>query len=71
MSKSFARQPLEPGCIQEFEQRVIQLEALVKEMRHELETLKARVTEEDMHTLRKMQAYQRLADSMLGMKEIA
>lgn len=54
------------GAIAEFEQRLVHLEALVKEMRAELNALKVQLPEEDLIRLEKMKAYQRLADQMLN-----
>lgn len=53
------------GAIAELEQRLVHLEALIKEMRAELNALKVQLTEEDLVRLEKMKAYQRLADQML------
>jgi regulator of replication initiation timing len=54
------------GAISQLEQRLVHLEALIKEMRAELNGLKVQLTEEDLIRLEKMKAYQRLADQMLN-----
>lgn len=51
--------------IKELEMRLLQMEAVMHEMRAELEAVKSKVTEEDIQKIEKMYAYQRAFDDLL------
>lgn len=61
----------ELDAFQQMEQRVYQLEALVQEMRLEIEFLRTAVHPDNQRRLEKMQAYQRQFDQMFGLLESA
>lgn len=51
--------------LQELEWRLLQMEALVKELRQEVAELKSSVRDEDLRNIQKMRAYQQRVD-LLG-----
>jgi hypothetical protein len=57
--------------LQELEWRLLQMEALVKELRQEVAVLKTSVREEDLLSLQKMRAYQKRVDNLGQMQESA
>jgi len=61
-------QAQELGDLQAVEQRVRQLEALVQEMRLEIEQLRKTVHPESQRRLEKMKAYQKHLDGMFGLQ---
>jgi predicted RNase H-like nuclease (RuvC/YqgF family) len=50
--------------LQELEWRLLQMEALVKELRQEVAELKSSVRDEDLRNIQKMRAYQQKVDSL-------
>lgn len=52
--------------IKELELRLLQMEAVMHEMRAELEAVKSKVSEEEIQKIEKMYAYQRAIDDLLG-----
>lgn len=54
--------------IKEFELRMLNLEAIITEMRNELEFLRSQVSEDDLLRVEQMQKYQAAIDQHFGFK---
>lgn len=52
-------------------QRMAQMEALIQEMRLEIEQLQRTVNSDNQRRLQKMQAYQKTLDQLFGLRELA
>ncbi|MGE3727500.1 MAG: hypothetical protein AB7I41_18215 [Candidatus Sericytochromatia bacterium] len=57
--------------LQELEWRLLQMEALVKELRQEVAELKSSVRDEDLRNIQKMRAYQQRVDNLGKFAETA
>ncbi|PIQ26297.1 hypothetical protein COW36_15095 [bacterium (Candidatus Blackallbacteria) CG17_big_fil_post_rev_8_21_14_2_50_48_46] len=57
--------------LQELEWRVLQMEALARELRQEITQLKSSVPIEELKNTQKMRAYQQMVDSLAKLPESA